>query len=150
MAAMEPVQRKPLLTSDRDCGWCREEATRLRKGAETGTSSGELRDSYLRLARGYDRLGDILKSVTDIRRLGSAASDMDGRQQAVEWLHERADRQVARMSREHDDELDARWYREAAKRARGRALGTVDPGLRADYLALAEAYEEQANARDPH
>jgi hypothetical protein len=33
------------------------------------------------------------------------------------------------MSREHDDKLDARWYHEAAKRARGRALGTAPHNL---------------------
>lgn len=51
----------PMSEERRDHSWYREEAKRLRQRAGAITNDNQLRDSYLGLAREYDRLADVLE-----------------------------------------------------------------------------------------
>jgi hypothetical protein len=48
-------------SAPRNPSWYRQEAERIRQRAATITADDQLRDSYLRLAREYERLAAILE-----------------------------------------------------------------------------------------
>ena len=49
------------MSERRDCSWYRDEAIRIRERAAAVSNNDKLRDSYLALAREYERLSDLLE-----------------------------------------------------------------------------------------